>query len=139
MQRRDYNMRARRRRGAENAPFPFLTRTAIINIIVGAVIGLALGLFYTWRVDPVDYVDTAPASLRADHKNDYVLMTAQAYALERNLDLARARLAPLNLANPGQYLADLAAAEIQRGVPLDDLRALSDLTIALGGVPPPLP
>jgi hypothetical protein len=132
-------MRARRRRGAENAPFPFLTRTALLNIIAGAVVGLALGLFYTWYVDPVDYVDTAPASLRADHKDDYALMIAQAYALDHDLDLARTRLAPLNLSNPGQYLADLAAAEIQRGAPLADLRALSDLTLALGGIPPPLP
>ena len=132
-------MRARQRRGAANAPFPFITRTAILNIAVGLLIGLALGLFYTWVVNPVQYVDTAPDSLRADHKNDYALMIAQAYAADNDLDLARVRLAALKLDDPGAYLANLTAAEIQRGAPLDDLRALSALTVALGATPPPLP
>jgi hypothetical protein len=116
-----------------------MTRTAAINLVIGAVIGLGLGLFYTWVVSPVQYTDTGPASLRADHKADYVIMIARGYAADSNLEAARAQLAPLALEDPATYVADLTAAQIQRGAPPDDLRALSALALGLGGVPPPLP
>ncbi len=116
-----------------------MTRTAALNFIAGIVIGVALGLLYSWQVDPVKYTDTAPDSLHADHKTDYVVMIAQAYVADGNLELARTRLATLNLSNPGQYVANLTTFEIQRGAPLDDLRALSALAAALGAAPPPLP
>ncbi len=132
-------MRTRRRRGAANAPFALITRTAAFNLLGGLLLGIALGLIYTWGIDPVEYTDTAPPSLRADYKNDYVVMIAQAYAAEGDLELARDRLAPLNLSDPGQYAADLARDQIRQGAPLDDLRALASLAAALGAAPPPLP
>ncbi|MBM4423953.1 MAG: hypothetical protein FJ030_11245 [Chloroflexi bacterium] len=116
-----------------------MTRTALFNFIAGAILGIALGLIYSWQINPVKYTDTAPDSLRADYQADYVVMIAQAYSTDGDLDLARARLATLNLVDPGQHVADLAAAQIQRGAALDDLRALSALAAALGAVPPPLP
>ena len=137
-------MRTTRRRGAAaakatNAPFALITRTAIFNLLTGLSLGLALGLFYSWVIAPTEYTDTAPDSLRADFKNDYVIMIARTYLADGNLDSARSRLAPLNLSNPGQFAADLTATLIQSGAPPDDLRALSALTIALGAIPPPLP
>jgi hypothetical protein len=116
-----------------------MTRTAVLNLLAGIVIGIALGLLYSWQVDPVKYTDMSPDSLHADHKTDYVVMIAQAYVADGNLELARTRLATLNFSNPGQYVADLTTFEIQRGAPLDDLRALSALAAALGAAPPPLP
>lgn len=132
-------MRTRRRAGRHSAPFALMTRTAGINLLIGALVGIVFGLIYTWAINPVQYVDTAPASLRADHKADYALMIARAYAADSDLELARARLDLLDLEDPGGYLADLAAEQIQRGALLDDLRALSALAAALGTVPPPLP
>jgi hypothetical protein len=137
-------MRTQRRRGAAaakatNAPFALITRTAFFNLIAGLILGLALALFYTWVINPVQYTDTAPDSLRVDYKNDYVLMIARSYSINPDLDQARQRLALLNLANPGQYTADLTATAIQQAAPLADLRALSALATALGANPPPLP
>ena len=116
-----------------------MTRTALFNFTAGVIVGIAFGLIYSWQINPVQYTDTAPDSLRVDYKTDYVVMIAQAYLADGDLDLARARLATLSLSNPGQHVADLAAAQIQRGAPLDDLRALSALAAALGATPPPLP
>jgi hypothetical protein len=136
-------MRTQRRRGAAaraaNAPFALISRTAVFNLLAGLVLGLALALFYTWVISPVQYTDTGPDSLRADYKNDYVVMVARAYVADGNLDAAKQRLAPLKLDNPGDYAARLTASEIQTGAPLDDLRALSALSTALGGLPPALP
>jgi hypothetical protein len=137
-------MRTTRRRGAaaakaSNAPFALISRTALFNLLAGLVLGIALGLFYTWVISPVEYTDTGPDSLRADYKNDYVIMIARTYLADGDLDSARSRLAPLNLSNPGQFTADLTTTQIQTGAAPDDLRALSALTIALGAIPPPLP
>ncbi len=102
------------------------------------MIGLAAGLFYTWVINPVKYTDVSPDTLRADYQADYVVMIARAYTLDANLDLARARLATLKLASPGQFVADIAAQQIAAGAPADDLRALNALATALGAAPPPL-
>jgi hypothetical protein len=66
-----------------------------IRFLIAIAIGAALGLFYGWAVSPVEYVDTSPASLRIDYKSDYVLMVAESYQLEEDLDLAVRRLALL--------------------------------------------
>ena len=44
-------------------------------------------------MDPVDYFDATPDTLRPDYKADYVLMTAEAYQVERDPGLAARRLA----------------------------------------------
>ncbi len=74
---------------------------------IGLVLGMAAGLLYGWVISPVQYVDTAPASLRADYKAEYALMVAEAYAREGDLDRARATLSTLGLPAPADYVAGL--------------------------------
>ncbi len=112
-----------------------MTRTALLNLIVGLALGLALGLVYTWKIDPVKYTDAAPDSLRADYKSDYVLMIAQAYADDSDLDLARARLATLNAPDPTQLVADILAQQTGTGASPGDVDALNTLAAALNTPP----
>ena len=58
------------------------------------------GLLYGWLVQPVEFVDTTPDSLRQDYKTDFVLMVAEAYQAERDLSQAERRLAMLGPAAP---------------------------------------
>lgn len=60
----------------------------ILAILVGAVAGLAYG----WGISPVEFVDTTPDSLRIDYKSDYVLMTAEAFSVDKDVGLAVSRL-----------------------------------------------
>ena len=39
-------------------------------------LGLAAGLYYGWVINPVEYVNTTPDTLRVDYQADYVLMVA---------------------------------------------------------------
>lgn len=64
-----------------------------IRFIIAILVGAALGLAYGWIISPVQYVDTSPDTLRIDYKTDFVLMTAEAYENERDLELALRRLA----------------------------------------------
>jgi len=112
-----------------------MTRTALLNLIAGLAIGIALGLVYTWKIDPVKYTDVGPDSLRADYKSDYVLMIAQAYAADSDLDLARARLATLNTPDPAQLVADIVSQQTADGAPPGDVDALNSLAAALNTSP----
>jgi len=98
------------------------------------ILGLVLGLLYGWVVSPVEYVDTAPVSLRADYKADYVLMVAEIYQFERDLDLARTQLAMLGDPNPADTAEAALIFAVDIGYESEDLRLLRDLVDALGGM-----
>jgi len=63
--------------------------------IVAILIGLVVGLFYGWVINPVEYVDTIPAALRDDYQTDYVLMVAEVYQADGDIEQAARRLAVL--------------------------------------------
>jgi hypothetical protein len=74
---------------------------------VGVVLGLAVGLFITWQVWPVEYYDTDPIDLRQEHKDDYVVMIAAAYAQDGDLEGASARLEELGFDEPTKVVLGL--------------------------------
>lgn len=82
-----------------------------VGFLIAVILGVAAGLYYGWAIDPVEYVDTSPDSLLIDYQADYVLMVAEAYQVEENLDLAARRLVALGDAP----LADLVQNAIVFG------------------------
>lgn len=77
-----------------------------IGFLLAILVGVAAGLFYGWRISPVEYVDTTPDSLRVDYKSDYVLMVAEAYSADNDLAQAVRRLAFLGYALPNQIVRE---------------------------------
>lgn len=65
------------------------------RFILAILVGTLLGALYGWLVSPVEYVDTAPDSLKEDYKADYVLMVAESYHADGDLSLAQQRLSVL--------------------------------------------
>jgi hypothetical protein len=76
-------------------------------VVVGIAIGLGLGLLITWQLWPVQYYDTDPVDLRNEHKDDYVVMIAAAYAQDRDLGMASLRLGELGLEDAKQSVLGL--------------------------------
>ncbi len=76
-----------------------------IKYLIALVIGISLGLLYGWAIDPVEFIDTTPETLRADYRADYVLMTAEIYNSDGNLSLAAQRLAVLGSQPPAEIAA----------------------------------
>lgn len=93
-------------------------------------IGVALGLFYGWVVSPVLLVDTAPNSLREDYRADFVLMVAEVYASEGDLERAARRLAQLG-GHPLEAVQAASVFAVQIGYDPRDLLLLRDLAEAL--------
>jgi hypothetical protein len=106
-------------------------------LAVGTLIGLAAGLYYSWVVNPVEYVDSSPASLRQNFKEDYLALIASAYAHTGDLQRTRARLASLQFEDPASALSRLAQSRLAEGRPETEVLALAQLAAVLGQRPVP--
>ena len=100
--------------------------------LVAVLAGTGLGLWYGWVVNPVEYKDTDVAHLYAVYRDEFILMVGEAYAIDGNLDTARARLALLSLPDPAKTVADLAEVALSQGASQLDVQALARLAAALG-------
>jgi len=104
-------------------------------LLTGLLIGLALGLLVAWVLAPVEYVDTAPGSLRTDFKDQYRSMIASAYLVTGDLGRAQSRLALLGDADPLQALTLQAQNALSAGDPENAAYALTRLADALEQIP----
>lgn len=102
-----------------------------IKFLLVIAAGLALGLVYGWIISPVEYVDTTPETLRADYRSDYVLMVAEVYHREGDLDLAARRLALLGSQPPVQIAAAALDYGLSAGYPPLDIALLQELATDL--------
>jgi hypothetical protein len=66
-----------------------------IGFLLAIALGIAAGLYYGWVVNPVEYVDTTPDTLRIDYQADFVLMIAEIYQADGNIENAARKLALL--------------------------------------------
>ncbi len=106
-------------------------------LLTGLIIGVALGLVYAWIIQPVQYTNTPPSSLRADFKEQYRTMIALAYLANNDLVRARARLELLQDQDLYRILAEQAQRKLAEGKYPEEARALGLLAVALGQAPPP--
>jgi hypothetical protein len=106
-------------------------------LLTGAVLGIALGLFYSWVISPVEYVDAPPYALRADFKDEYRELVAAAYLYSNDLLRAEDRLKQLKDDEIAQSLAIQAQRALSEGHPEAEVQALGILAMAIGeGLPP---
>ncbi len=107
-----------------------------LRFIVAIAVGVGLGLAYGWLINPVEYVDTSPATLRQDYKADFVLMVAEGYHLDGDLDAARQNLALLG-DDPQTVVAQALQYATEIGYTPPDLYLMRDLLMALRQAAPP--
>jgi hypothetical protein len=101
-------------------------------VLFGLILGIAVGLLYGWVIRPIQIVESTPNTLRDDYQTDLILMIAEAYENEKDLDLALQRFEFMDLEPPVEILQaaitysqdhDFKVIEVQR---LDEL--LDDLS-----------
>jgi hypothetical protein len=102
-----------------------------LSPIVGLVIGLALGLVYTWVIAPVELINTQPVLLRTDYRRDWVRLAALSYVADGNLERARARLDGLRNEDVAEATRALIEEFAAGGRSADTLRHLTILAQAL--------
>lgn len=99
-------------------------------LLLGLVLGVILGLAYTWVVNPVIYETTAPSMLSDAHKETYRTMIAQVYAATGNLERASLRLEVLEDDDPVYALGSQAQRVLAEGS-VDEAQALALLASAI--------
>lgn len=109
-----------------------MRRIALVVFFLAAAAGLAGGLYYTWMVEPVEYYDTWPDSLRSRDKALYLALVGDLYVYEGDLARAEARLAELGVTADGPTLADFIEVYLDGGGRPEAVRNLAHLAEALG-------
>jgi hypothetical protein len=103
------------------------------ELIVGLIIGAALGLSYAWIISPIRYIDTVPSSLRADFKDQYRVAISAAYAATSDIQRARARLALLGDKDSLQALSAQAQQMLANGENVETVNQIAQLASDLLG------
>jgi hypothetical protein len=102
-----------------------------IFIVLALLAGIGIGLAYGWFIDPVDYFDLTPDTLRSDYKADYVLMVAEAYRSDQDPGLAARQLAVFGSQSPSDIAASGLAYARTAGFPDADIGLMQELVTAL--------
>jgi hypothetical protein len=106
-------------------------RSRWVFIGLALLAGIGLGLVYGWVIDPVDYFDLTPDTLRSDYKADYVLMVAEAYKADQDPGLAARRLAVFGSQSPSDIASSGLAYARTSGFPDADIVLMQELVTAL--------
>ena len=102
-----------------------------IFIFLTLLTGVGAGLAYGWVIDPVEFFDLTPDTLKADYKTDYVLMTAEAYRVEQDPGTAARRLAIFGSQSPSAITSDALDYARTNGFPDSDIALLQELVTAM--------
>jgi hypothetical protein len=98
-----------------------------LRFLIAILVGIGLGLIYGWLISPVKYVDTAPDTLHIQYKTDYVLMVAETYQADNNLEMALRRLGALGSLAPGEMVFQAIVFAQRAGYTDADLRLMQNL------------
>jgi hypothetical protein len=105
-------------------------------LLTGLIIGIVIGVLYTRYIQPIEYIDTSPALLRSDFKDQYRILIATAYIANGDLVRATARLKLLKDPDIFRALSEQAQRTLAENGSSIDARSLGLLAIALGQAPP---
>jgi hypothetical protein len=100
-------------------------------ILLSLIAGMAIGLTYGWVLDPVDYFDLTPDTLRSDYKADYVLMIAEAYRANPDPALAARQLAVFGAGSPSSIAAQGLDYARANGFGDTDISMIQELVTAM--------
>jgi hypothetical protein len=89
----------------------------LLALLFPFLLGLGIGLAYSWLIAPVRVIDSEPIALRADFKDQYRSVIAASFAGTGNLARAQARLSLLGDPDPIEALNAQAQRMLAGGDP----------------------
>jgi hypothetical protein len=107
-------------------------------ILTALVLGLVMGLVYSWVISPISQVDTHPNLLRDDYKDIYRSLISRAYQANNNLPRAEARLALIGDEDPALALAAQAQRFLAESGDNEMALILANLSAALQAAKSPV-
>ncbi len=105
------------------------------SLLIGLLAGLGVGVYLGWEAFPVEYTNSSLAALAPWYREQYTVMVAEGYQVDRDANAALARLQPLGEANLFDYVQDLTERYIsQSNVP--NIGPMVALAEAMGRLTP---
>jgi hypothetical protein len=101
------------------------------SFLIAIFIGLGIGLGYGWFINPVHSEGQSPDTLRIDYKADYVLMVAEAFLNEQDIEQAARRLAVLGDSPPAEQIQQAYQFAQKAGYNETDLERMQSLYRAM--------
>lgn len=98
-------------------------------------LGVLLGLLYGWVFNPPVQSDTAPSALGKDYQADFILMVAEIFQNDGDLEQAARRLSLLGEQTPAQIVNEGIFTARELGYASADLERMTMLAQALQGQP----
>ncbi len=108
----------------------------ILSLLGGIVVGLLSGLFIGWVVAPTEYVNSPMTALAQRWQDEYTVMIAAGYAVDRDLNGALERLRRLGVPNVPQYVQEITERYITNSRNVADIRLLVRLAEGFGRLTP---
>lgn len=108
----------------------------LISLLVALIIGAALGLYLGWVQFPARAGSSPAQALDGRYKDDYVVMIASAYLLERDVTAALDRLRLIGVPNIPAYVQDVTERYISTSRSVADIQRLVALAEGLGRLTP---
>jgi hypothetical protein len=108
----------------------------LISLVAGLFLGLALGFFLGWSVFPVEYTNGPVTALRPTYIQDYTVMVAEAYMVDRDITGAFERLRVLQVENVPLHVQNITEQYITDSRSVGEIQALVALSEALGRLTP---
>jgi hypothetical protein len=113
-------------------------RYALFGITI--LLGFVVAVYYGWAVRPVNTSDAEPTLLREDFRADYVLMVAEAYNADHEVERAIGALGFLSEEqeeyNPLEFVSAALAFGVDAGFSVGDLELLQQLESAIRAFDP---
>jgi hypothetical protein len=107
-----------------------------VSLVIGAGLGLALGLYLGWGVFPVEYINSPLSALDPKYRDDYTVMVAQGFEDDADTVGAIQRLRVLGVENVPEYVFQQAERYITNSRSPLEIQALIALSEGLGRTSP---
>ena len=104
----------------------------ILFTLIAFAVGIGVGLAVGWYAWPITYTESAPSRMRQDWKDEAIWMAAQAFAYDRDLEAAQARLRPLGSEELGELVLGRTEKAITQNLSMQHITNLARLAAALG-------
>lgn len=105
-------------------------------ILLGLILGLVVGLSYTWLLEPVSYSSASPARLSEEFKEEYIFLISESYAIDNNWERTHQRLEALDDPDIAGTVSTQLENYLRSGKPAQIMRNLAVLAERLGAQGP---
>jgi hypothetical protein len=110
----------------------------LLSLIAGLVLGVGAGLFVGWVTFPVEYLDSPASALDRRYKDDYTVMVAAGYLVDRDVQGAIDRLRILGEENIPLYIQETTERFISNSRGLEEIQFLVALSESVGRLTEPM-